>query len=196
MFVGPCYALSMMKTAKPATAAQKNMIRNLRDKKATAENVIITDEAIEALAMGDIDYWKNTIWNMPWPTKTGSAVAVIEAKQAAKFDLYEDIANSNYAYEYNGKTHFYRVTREQGTGKWAGNTFIKVQERASDDLYKIYNREMKKAILEKIREIGPEQCRINFAERLGCCARCGKTLTDEFNPYKSIGLGPDCGTKI
>lgn len=190
--------MSMMtKTAvaKPATDAQKNMIRNLRDKKATAENPIISDEQIEALTMGEVSIWKDKIWNMPWPAKKVNAEAA-KTSQASSYDMFADIADANYAYEYNGKTHFYRVSRVEGTGKWTGQTFIKVQERASDELYKIYDYKMRKAVLTTIREIGPEACRIMFAERLGCCARCGKTLTDEFNPYKSIGLGPDCGTKI
>lgn len=171
------------------------MITKLRDKKATPDNTIISDEQIANLTMGEVSLWKDKIWNMPWPAKKIDAETA-KTTQKAAFDTYEDIANSNYAYEYNGKTHFYRVSRSQGKGKWAGQIFVNVQERASDDLYKIYDYGMKKAVLSKIREIGPEACRIMFAERLGCCARCGKTLTDEFNPYKSIGLGPDCGTKI
>lgn len=185
----------MMKTAKPATEAQKNMIRKLRDKKATADNVIITDEAIEALIMSDVDYWKNTIWNMPWPTKKVDATAAATA-QKSSYDMYEDIVDGNYAYEWNGKTRFYRVVRKAGKGKWEGQTFINVQERASEELFPIYNRETRKAILTTIRENGPAICQKIFAEKLGRCWRCGKILTDEFNPYKEQGLGPDCGTKV
>ena len=184
--------------SRPATEAQKTMIRNLRAKKATAENPIITDAEIDALKMSEVDYWKGTIFSMPWP-KAAKVEMPAEKKisQAAKFDMYEDIADANYAYEWNGKTHFYRVTRSTPkSGKWAGYTFINVQERASDDLYPINNRATRKAILETIRKEGPEACRIRFAERLGKCSRCMKDLTDEFNPYKGIGLGPDCGTKI
>lgn len=184
--------------SKPATEAQKNMIRNLRAKKATADNPIISDAEIDALKMSEVDYWKGTIFSMPWPTaKKVELPAEKKISQSTKFDMYEDIADANYAYFWNGKTHFYRVTRETPTkGKWAGYTFINVQERASSELYPIENKATRKAILETIRKEGPEACRIRFAERLGKCSRCFKDLTDEFNPYKSIGLGPDCGTKI
>lgn len=175
-----------------ATDAQKNMIRKLRDKKATATNPVISDEAIANLKRCEIDYWKNFIFQLPWPKAEKSA----DVKPTHKFDDYADICDGNYAYLYNGKTHFYRVTRVEGKGKWEGRTFINVQERASDELYKVYDYNMKKSILAEIRNQGIETSQKMFAERLGRCWRCGKTLTDEFNPYKSQGLGPDCGTKV
>lgn len=195
--MGP-YAYLMTTTKflseKPATPAQKAMIAKLRDKKATADNPIISDEVIKALKFCEIDYWKNFIFQLPWPSKVMSSADT--AADSPKFDMYEDIVDGNYAYEYKGKTHFYRVARVEGKGKWQGRTFINVQERASDELYKIYDYGMKKSVLSTIRGIGPAECQRLFAERLGRCWRCGKTLTDEFNPYKSQGLGPDCGAKI
>jgi hypothetical protein len=177
-------------STKPASPAQKAMIVKLRDKKATVEKPIISDEQIENLKACEIDFWRNLIWNMPWPT-----VKPVEG-EIKKFDDYADIVDGNYAYSYNGKTHFYRVTRQEGKGKWAGRTFINVQERASDELFRIYDYAMKKAVLTTIRENGIKECQKIFAEKLGRCWRCGKTLTDEFNPYKDQGLGPDCGTKV
>jgi hypothetical protein len=178
---------------RPATDAQKNMITKLRDKKCTPTNPIISNSEIAALLMCEVDAIKNKIFAQPWPAKTATPV---EATEVKKFDDYADIIDGNYAYAYNGKTHFYRVTRQEGTGKWSGRTFINVQERASDELFKIYDYGMKKAVLTEIRKVGISTSQKLFAEKLGRCWRCGKTLTDEFNPYKSAGLGPDCGTKV
>jgi hypothetical protein len=177
-----------------ASQAQRDMITRLRDKKATTSNPIISDESIANLKKSEIDYWKNFIWNLPWPAKVAAPVNADAPVQ--KFDDWADVVDGNYAYLYNGKTHFYRVTRVVGTGKWAGRTFINVQERASDELYKIYDYAMKKAVLTTIRETGVAISQKMFAEKLGRCWRCGKLLTDELNPYKDAGLGPDCGTKV
>jgi hypothetical protein len=179
-------------STKPASPAQKAMIVKLRDKKATAEKPILSDAQIENLKACEIDHWKNFIWSLPWPAKKVESAAA----EVKKFDDYADIVDGNYAYLYNGKTHFYRITRVAGKGKWEGRTFINVQERASDELYKIYDYNMKKSVLAEIHNQGIEVSQKMFAERLGRCWRCGKSLTDEFNPYKPQGLGPDCGTKI
>lgn len=114
------------------------------------------------------------------------------AKAAPNWD---DIPDGNYAYEYHGKTHFYRVSRKAGRGKYAGRTFVNVQERASSVLYPVDDYKQRAAILHSIRENGPEACGLLFAERLGKCRFCFEDLTDEDNPYKSRGAGPVCGPK-
>jgi hypothetical protein len=124
----------------------------------------------------------------PAPPSSPQAKPVVAAN-------WDDIIDGNYAFSYNGKTHFYRVSRREGKGKWAGRTFINVQERASDDLFRIEDRKRQAAILHSIRENGPEACRMRFASELGQCCFCLKSLTDETNPYKARGAGPDCGPK-
>ena len=183
-------------TEKPATDGQKAMIRKIRNMKATEVNPIITDAEIEELKFADIGELKNLIFSLPWPAKKAAQEISKPAAEVKKFDDYADVVNGNYAYAYNGKAHFYRVTREEGKGKWAGTTFINVQERASDELFRVYGYDMKKSILSEIRKAGISESQKLFAEKLGRCWRCGKSLTDELNPYKDQGLGPDCGTKV
>lgn len=127
--------------------------------------------------------------------KGQNVVSTPTTPQAKGQDNWDDIPNGNYAYEYNGKTHFYRVSRREGRGQYAGRTFVKVQERASDQLYRVDNYGRAKAILRTIREEGVEACGIRFAEKLGSCRFCMQSLTDEDNPYKARGAGPDCGPK-
>lgn len=181
----------------PATDAQKAMIAKLVKLKATAANPILSAEQIANLKKTEIDGLKNMIFQLPWPAKKEAVTSSTTEPVVKKYDEYTDVVDGNYAYIYNGKTHFYRVTRETAKyGKWAGKTFIKVQERASDQLFKIYDYKMKQAILSEIRKFGISESQKFFAEKLGRCWRCGKTLTDDFNPYKDQGLGPDCGTKV
>lgn len=108
---------------------------------------------------------------------------------------WDDITDGNYALPYNGKVHFYRVSRREGKGKWAGRTFINVQERASDDLYRVPFK-TGLAIMYRIREYGVEASHLLFSTELGQCWHCLKSLTDDTNPYKQYGLGPVCGPKI
>lgn len=113
------------------------------------------------------------------------------------YDAYQDIVDGNYAIQADGqKTHFYRVSRKEGKGQYAGRTFLNVQERASDGLFKIYNWGTRQQILTAIRTAGPEASRLMFSARLGRCWNCYKSLTDEDNPYKIHGLGPDCGPEV
>ena len=122
----------------------------------------------------------------------GQQATVTVTKTAPNWD---DIPDGNYAFEYQGKTHFYRVSRKAGKGKYAGRTFVNVQERASSVLYRVDDYKRRAAILRSIREKGPETCGLLFAQRLGKCRFCFEDLTDEDNPYKALGAGPVCGPK-
>lgn len=109
---------------------------------------------------------------------------------------WDDITDGNYALPYQGKTHFYRVSRKEGKGKWAGRTFVNVQERASDELFKIEDRKRQVAILFSIREFGPAASHLLFSEVMDSCWHCLRSIGDETNPYKPYGLGPVCGPKV
>lgn len=176
---------------EPATDAQKNMLTKIAAKKLSGEALAAKVFEIQTCKKSEVDAIKNFLFQLPWPKK----VATEATAPAKTVEDWADIADGNYAYAYKGKTHFYRVARVAGKGKWAGRTFVNVQERASDELYRIYDYTMVKAVLTSIRENGPKICGQLFAEKLGKCYRCGKSLTDEENPYKSMGLGPDCGAK-
>lgn len=118
-------------------------------------------------------------------------------RDAPAYDPYDDILDGNYAIQADGeKTHFYRVSRKEGKGQYAGRTFVNVQERASESLFRIYDRARRTTILNDIRTAGPEASRLMFAERLGRCWHCFLALTDEDNPYKIHGLGPICGPNV
>lgn len=132
------------------------------------------------------------------PTQPSSPQGSRAVKEQVKSTMlnWDDITDGNYAFPYKGKTHFYRVSRREGKGKWAGRTFVNVQERASDELYRIDDRKRQTAILHSIREHGVTASHLLFSTEMGQCWHCLKSLTDETNPYKVHGLGPVCGPKV
>lgn len=114
------------------------------------------------------------------------------------FDDYADVTDGNYAVVRAGKTHFYRITRKQGRGQYAGRTFTNIQERASEMLFPVRGSwASRKSILDEIRAAGPEAAHVLYAEKLGHCWKCNLALTDDTgNSYRKFGLGPDCGPKV
>lgn len=114
------------------------------------------------------------------------------------YDSYDDVTDGNYAIVRAGKTHFYRITRRAGRGQYEGRTFTNIQERASDELFPVRGAwATRKAILDEIRAAGPMAAHALYAEKLGHCWKCNKSLTDDTgNPYRVYGLGPDCGPKV
>lgn len=123
-------------------------------------------------------------------------IAAAASKPA--FDAYDDVTDGNYAIVRAGKTHFYRITRREGKGQYAGRTFINIQERASEELFPVRGPwAQRKAILDGIRSAGVQASHVLYAEKLGHCWRCNLALTDDTgNPYRVYGLGPDCGPKV
>jgi hypothetical protein len=84
------------------------------------------------------------------------------------------------------KAHFYRLSERNG--------FIKLQEQASDSLFEVELKNYK-PIFEAILAYGVEESGRLYAQLIGSCRKCGRTLTDENNPYLASGYGPDCGAK-
>jgi len=127
---------------------------------------------------------------------TTAPVAAAPAKPA--FDAYDDITDGNYAVERAGKTHFYRITRSEGKGQYAGRTFINIQERASDALFPVRGAwPVRKSVLDSIRTTGVESAHLMYADRMGMCWHCNRPLTDDTgNPYRKFGVGPICGPKL
>lgn len=125
-----------------------------------------------------------------------NAAPAAPAKPA--FDAYDDVTDGNYAIIRSGKTHFYRITRKQGRGQYAGRTFTNIQERASEQLFPVRGAwGLRKAILDEIRRAGVAASHLMYADKLGHCWRCNLALTDDTgNPYRVYGLGPDCGPKV
>lgn len=116
------------------------------------------------------------------PRGDGKLVAEVKALKA-------EVPDGRYAVRINGSKLRFFLVKTGKTGR------IVVKEYASDTLYDRTFKEYK-GILEAIVEAGPEQARLTFAREMGRCWRCGIGLTDENNPYKLYGLGPDCGPKV
>jgi hypothetical protein len=85
------------------------------------------------------------------------------------------------------KTHFFRVKNAAGTG------FQYLDEKASDFLYP--QRGARRAMIMEWLSENSEKAGALYGELIGNCRFCHKDLTDENNPYKSRGAGPDCGPK-
>lgn len=83
-----------------------------------------------------------------------------------------------------GVTEFFKVDCPT-EGKWAGYVFVKQQ--ASDDLYPVKGAR-KSDVLARIAADPDALAR--YGQELGCCGRCGRTLTDEVS--RATGIGPEC----
>jgi hypothetical protein len=130
--------------------------------------------------------------------KSAHAAPTTAAPAKPAFDAYDDVTDGNYAVERAGKTHFYRITRREGKGQYVGRTFINIQERASDELFPVRGAwPVRKSVLDSIRTAGVQAAHLMYADRLGMCWHCNRTLTDDVhNPYRKFGVGPVCGPKL
>jgi len=103
-------------------------------------------------------------------------------------DKFEDVPDGYYAVATEaGPLGFYRVS----TWKDSGNR--KVQVQASDELHPVKGRAVADSILAKVREITPPVAGKTYADHLGNCWRCGRTLTDETS--RAMGIGPVCASR-
>lgn len=97
-----------------------------------------------------------------------------------------NVPAGRYALDSDDGVKFYIVDRPT-EGRWAGRTFVSAL--ASDEKYPIRNAESRAAILAAIAE-DPHGAMIRFGHEIGCCGRCGRTLTDETS--REMGIGPEC----
>lgn len=84
---------------------------------------------------------------------------------------------------------FYRV-KLMISGKWAGKTFVDAQ--ASDEWYPVRSAQTLAMVLTAINA-DPEKAGKLYADELGMCCRCGRTLTDDLS--RERGIGPVCWDK-
>lgn len=98
---------------------------------------------------------------------------------------FAEITDGNYAVRTDGIVKFYRVTTNK-------KGYKEVQVRASDALHLIMGKGQY-VILHQIVDAGLAESRMLFAQELGRCWRCGKSLTDEES--RARGMGPDCAGK-
>lgn len=147
---------------------------------------------------GNASRWISSLLSKLQTLRTAARTAPVAAPAKPAYDAYDDITDGNYAIVREGKTHFYRITRRAGRGQYEGRTFINIQERASDELFPVRGAwAIRKSILDGIRTAGVAASHLMYADRLGMCWHCNRTLTDDVhNPYRRYGLGPICGPKL
>lgn len=146
---------------------------------------------------GNASRWISRLIDRIKSARTAPAAAAPAPVKPA-YDAYTDVTDGNYAIVREGKTHFYRITRREGRGQYAGRTFINIQERSSDELFPVRGAwAVRKSILDGIRAAGVDASHLMYADRLGMCWHCNRTLTDDVhNPYRKFGVGPVCGPKL
>jgi hypothetical protein len=174
------------KTVNGASPKQKDLIDKLLGEKVHT----YTETDVEAAK----DDWRLTRTMIdtllaaprrPWEPKVEVQAEVAPAAPVrARLD-FSSIPDGNYAVRVDGVVKFYRVS----TGR---NGYKNVQVRASDELFMKFGK-AGIAILHQIVEAGLVESQMLYANELGRCWRCGKTLTDEVS--RDRGMGPDCYAK-
>jgi hypothetical protein len=87
------------------------------------------------------------------------------------------------------RVRFFRVDIPQ-RGKWIGCVFVK--EQAGDDLYPVKGVAREEKVIRALLEDAKAALKL-YAEELGSCGICGRTLTDEESRRR--GIGPICADK-
>lgn len=92
---------------------------------------------------------------------------------------------------YDGdRVRFFHIdTPRKGT--WAGCVFVK--EQAGDDLHPVKGAAREELVLHTLLEFGAKEAMMMYAQELGHCGICGRTLTDEES--RELGIGPVCAAK-
>lgn len=119
------------------------------------------------------------------PASEHQATATAKNELAA---LLEQVPNGGYAVEdKDGTLHFYAVKVVfKDTGRRG------VREQASDTLHRMYAGQQVGA-LRRIVAAGVKAAAHRYAEELGMCYVCRRTLTDETS--RALGIGPICRDK-
>lgn len=102
-----------------------------------------------------------------------------------------EIPAGRYAVE-TDEIRCYSVSYGREGTRWEG--FLFLARISSDDRFPIKNPAEKARILAAI-SADVEASAILAGLTLRQCRRCGRTLSDTKNPFFSVALGPECGTK-
>lgn len=101
--------------------------------------------------------------------------------------LKAQVPDGRYAANIAGsKVRFFLIKEVKG--------YVKISEYASDTLYPRTWGEYV-GILAQVIGDGIEAAGRRFGDEMDMCRKCGRDLTDEDNPYKGYGYGPDCGPR-
>jgi hypothetical protein len=170
-----------------------------------AAEVLVGEAQVRALAMADslssADA-KRMIDDMLVMRTSQRAMATRTAETAAPSSwraLVDQVMGKrterNFAIiDEDGKARFYRVSKRGKQSRRPGTW--KIQERVSDSLFPRYDNMLSSVAQAIIDQGGAEAAGRRFAELMHRCYECGASLTDTTgNPYYSIGLGPECGSK-
>jgi hypothetical protein len=95
-----------------------------------------------------------------------------------------EVPNGYYAVDTDNGLRFYRVKNHKN-----GRVYLDAQ--ASDNLHRVPFGAYA-GILGAIAA-DPEAAGKRYADEIGCCYRCNRTLTDEES--RTFGTGPDCGNR-
>lgn len=104
---------------------------------------------------------------------------------AARLD-FSAIPDGYYALRTDEGVKFYRVSTSKR------NSYKNVQVQASDNLHMLFGK-AGIAVLHKLVEAGLVDSQKLYAQELGRCYVCGRTLTDEES--RAAGIGPICAGK-
>lgn len=199
--------VTITRVADPASDAQKGFIVSLlKDLSAVDETTWkqaatwwlggngvtgAVETATKPLASQTIERLKTRITEAN--ARTTPPAARQEANSArtgytANRDRFADVPNGYYAVTTETDVlAFYRVST------WDKSGDRKVQVHASDTLHLIRGHKATDAILAKIRLATPPVAGKLFADEIGACYRCGRTLTDDES--RALGKGPICAGK-
>lgn len=182
----------------PATDPQKGKIRALL---ATLRGVnfdvwqqasVWIDANIDSLDKGmaskTIDRLKLRIAEVPVaPTSQELETVTNNIHRFVARDKFADVPDGYYAVTAEeGHLAFYRVSTWKSGDR-------KVQVQASDELHQVKGHKAADAILAKVREVTAPLAGKLYADEIGNCWRCGRTLTDAES--RARGIGPVCINK-
>lgn len=111
-------------------------------------------------------------------------------------DYFDDIPDAYYALrdaEDSSHIIFYRVSTWARPWKDEDRPGRKVQHVVGGDKLYPMNRVAARTILRQIREAGPRKAAKLYADEIGQCCRCNRTLTDDHS--REVGMGPTCESK-
>jgi len=176
----------------PATPAQVRYIKVLADQReiagldpATIETMMDVDDG-KQISFPEARHALDALEKAP--EKAGPKAPA--AKGPGGYPVFED---GYYALrDADGVVHFYSLVHEDESrgSKYAGWPVLRAQ--ASDELHLIRKREVKFEVINAINE-DPKAARLLYADELGQCYVCGRTLTDETS--RRLGIGPVCRGK-
>lgn len=169
----------------------EQVLRHHRFTTQAASDVITRLRTQTGFAKGmSMPEWRKTVTIVPAAEPV--TPVDVDATPAVK-ESFEDIVTGHYGGRYAvpdeanpEKVHFYLVKRSKKSGK------LYVQEYASDALYFV-KWPLAVVILRKIQAMSCEVSGKLYADRIGSCWRCGRTLTDEVS--RAAGMGPTCINK-